>query len=195
LYRKILTVLTAAGLGAGLAACSSAASQIPPPTASGLAAAAAPSASTAAPVNGAASPSPAGPSSPARSSGPVGSLRLLTEPAAGIGPVYQLITAARSSVDLTMYELSDPAAEADLAADAARGVDVRVLLDQNLEKARNTAAYDYLAAHGVHVQWAPAGTTYHQKTLTVDALIYLNGPPPGASITVTVGGATCTTSD
>ena len=27
------------------------------------------------------------------------------------------------------------------------------------------------------------------------ALIYLNGPPPGARITVTVGGATCTTSD
>jgi hypothetical protein len=27
------------------------------------------------------------------------------------------------------------------------------------------------------------------------ALIYLNGPPPGALITVTVGGATCTTSD
>jgi hypothetical protein len=27
------------------------------------------------------------------------------------------------------------------------------------------------------------------------ALIYLNGPPPGAEITVTVGGATCRTSD
>jgi hypothetical protein len=27
------------------------------------------------------------------------------------------------------------------------------------------------------------------------ALIYLNGPPPGAEITVAVGGATCTTSD
>jgi hypothetical protein len=27
------------------------------------------------------------------------------------------------------------------------------------------------------------------------ALIYLNGPPPGARITVTVGGATCTASD
>ena len=27
------------------------------------------------------------------------------------------------------------------------------------------------------------------------ALIYLNGPPPGAQITVTVGGATCTTRD
>jgi cardiolipin synthase len=93
---------------------------------------------------------------------------VLTEPEAGIGPVYRLITGARSSVELTMYELADSTAEADLAADAARGVDVRVLLDQHLEKSRNTSAYDYLAARGVHVRWGPAGTTYHQKTLTVD---------------------------
>lgn len=97
-----------------------------------------------------------------------GSLRLLVEPAAGIGPIYQLITGARSSVTLTMYELRDPVAEHDLAADAARGVSVRVLLDRHLERSRNAAAYRYLAAHRVHVAWARAGTTYHQKTLTVD---------------------------
>ena len=95
-------------------------------------------------------------------------LRVLTEPEAGIGPIYRLITGARSSVELTMYELADSTAEADLAADAARGVDVRVLLDQHLEKSRNRGAYDYLAARGVHVRWGPAGTTYHQKTLTAD---------------------------
>ena len=95
-------------------------------------------------------------------------LRVLTEPQAGIGPIYKLITGARRSVDLTMYELRDPTAEADLAADAARGVDVRVILDRNLEQSRNTGAYDYLAAHRVHVVWAPANMTYHQKTLTVD---------------------------
>ena len=67
-----------------------------------------------------------------------------------------------------MYELNDPTAEADLAADAARGVNVRVLLDQHLEKSRNADAYNYLAARRVHVRWAPSGTTYHQKTLTVD---------------------------
>ena len=101
------------------------------------------------------------------SSGP---LRLVTEPAAGIATIYQLITGARSSVDLTMYELNDPTAEADLTADAARGVNVRVLLDQHLERARNTAAYTYLSARRVHVhvRWAPSGTTYNQKTLTVD---------------------------
>lgn len=80
----------------------------------------------------------------------------------------RLITGARHSVDLTMYELAAPVAEADLAADAAGGVDVRVLLDQYLEKSANTGAYDYLGAHRVHVRWAPPGTTYHQKTLTVE---------------------------
>jgi cardiolipin synthase A/B len=108
------------------------------------------------------------PSAVASASEGTRSLQVLTEPGAGVGPIYQLITGARSSVDLTMYELADSTAEADLAADAARGVDVRVILDQNLERSANTSAYDYLGAHGVHVVWGPAGTTYHQKTLTVD---------------------------
>jgi cardiolipin synthase len=97
-----------------------------------------------------------------------GPLRLLIEPQAGLEPVYRLITGARSSVDLTMYELADPTAEADLAADAGRRVDVRVILDQHREKSANQGAFHYLAAHGVHVRWGPAGTTIHQKTLTVD---------------------------
>ena len=97
-----------------------------------------------------------------------GSLSALVEPKNGVSAIYKLITGARSSVDLTMYELKDTTAENDLAADAKRGVDVRVILDQNLEKSRNTATYDFLAAHHVHVTWADAGTTYHQKTLTVD---------------------------
>jgi cardiolipin synthase A/B len=116
---------------------------------------------------------PARPAAPGDPAGPVtaagsGSLRLLVEPAAGLGAIYRLITGARSSVDLTMYELKDPTAERDLAADAARGVDVRVILDRHLEQKSNEAAYDYLSAHRVHVTWAPSGTTYHQKTLTVD---------------------------
>jgi phosphatidylserine/phosphatidylglycerophosphate/cardiolipin synthase-like enzyme len=96
------------------------------------------------------------------------SLRLLTEPEAGIGPIYQLVKKARASIDLTMYELADPAAEADLAAAAARGVDVRVILDQDLERDANAAAYGYLSSRGVRVRWGPADMTYHQKTLTVD---------------------------
>src|SRR3984957_15413158 len=97
-----------------------------------------------------------------------GTLRVLVEPAAGVGAIYKLITGAKSSVELTMYELRDTTAEDDLAADAKRGVDVQVILDSHLEKSRNTSTYDFLAAHRVHVTWADSGTTYHQKTLTVD---------------------------
>jgi cardiolipin synthase A/B len=94
---------------------------------------------------------------------------LVTEPQAGYGPIYNLIGSAQTSLDMTMYELTDTTAEADLAADAARGVDVRVILDTNLEKSNNTAAYTYLNSHGVHAVWA--STTYaatHQKTVTAD---------------------------
>jgi cardiolipin synthase len=130
------------------------------------------SASSSAPVSPGASAaaSAAAPAAVHRPASHAGSLRVLTEPQAGIGPVYRLISGARSSVDLSMYELADSAAETDLAADAARGVDVRVILDQDLEKSRNTAAYDYLRARRVHVRWGPAGTIYHQKTLTVDGV-------------------------
>jgi cardiolipin synthase A/B len=152
MYRSILIMpIAAAALAAGVGACSTA--QRPQ--------AARPPASIPAPA----------PSATAVAHRPerrAGVLSVLIEPQAGIEPIYRLITGARSSVDLSMYELADPAAEADLARDAARGVNVRVILDQHLEKARNTAAYDYLAARGVHVRWAPADTTWHQKTLTID---------------------------
>ena len=162
MYRTIWVALAGvAALAAG--GCSSAGSQQAQVPAS---------ASSSAPDSSAASAaaSATAPAAVHRPAGHAGSLRVLTEPQAGIGPVYRLISGARSSVDLSMYELADPAAETDLAADAARGVDVRVILDQDLEKSRNTAAYDYLSARRVHVRWGPAGTIYHQKTLTVDGV-------------------------
>lgn len=54
---------------------------------------------------------------------------LYIEPGAGFSPVYDLIDHARHSVDVTMYEFSDSAAERDLAAAASRGVHVEVILD------------------------------------------------------------------
>jgi phosphatidylserine/phosphatidylglycerophosphate/cardiolipin synthase-like enzyme len=97
-----------------------------------------------------------------------GSLRVLSEPQAGFSAIYALINGAKSSIELTMYTLRDTTAENDLAAAARRGVNVRVILDRHLEEEFNTASYGFLSAHGVRVTWAPAGTTYHQKTLTVD---------------------------
>jgi hypothetical protein len=43
------------------------------------------------------------------------------------------------------------------------------------------------SADGYSHSWQTDGSGY--------ALVYLNGPPPGASITVRVGRATCTASD
>ena len=95
---------------------------------------------------------------------------LVTEPDQGLSPIYNLITSAKSTLDMTMYELTDTQAEQLLAQAAASGVTVRVILDQNLEKSSNTAAYDYLNAHGVAVHWAnPKYSATHQKTITVDA--------------------------
>jgi hypothetical protein len=97
---------------------------------------------------------------------------LITEPDQGFDQIYQLINSATSSVDLTMYELSDPMAQGDLIAARQRGVDVRVVLDQAFSgQAVNQAAYDQLQAAGVSVRWAPSSIIYHQKTLTIDGAV------------------------
>ena len=94
---------------------------------------------------------------------------LVTEPDQGLTPIYDLIRSAKSTLDMTMYELTDTQAEQLLLAAAASGVRVRVILDQNLEKKNNTAAYEYLSSEGVAVHWAnPAYSATHQKTITVD---------------------------
>ncbi len=111
---------------------------------------------------------PSGSSAPSGSTGAGGSAVVITEPDQGYTPVYHLIGTATRSIDLTMYELVDTTAEQDLAAAAAKGVKVRVILDQNLEKSSNTAAFDFLNGHGVSTVWAQSGRTTHQKTITID---------------------------
>jgi phosphatidylserine/phosphatidylglycerophosphate/cardiolipin synthase-like enzyme len=95
---------------------------------------------------------------------------LIAEPAQGLTPIYNLVTSATKTIDMTMYELDDTTMTSLLATAAADGVKVRVILDQNEEKSNNTTAYNYLAAHNVSVHWAnPVYTYTHQKTITVDA--------------------------
>jgi cardiolipin synthase len=97
-----------------------------------------------------------------------GNDQLFTEPAAGFSPVYDLIDHARHSVDVTMYEFADITAEHDLAADARRGVNVRVILDRR-EQQVNSGAYSYLSSHEVRVTWSsPRYYVTHQKTVDVD---------------------------
>ena len=96
---------------------------------------------------------------------------LITEPDQGLTPIYNLLSSARKSIDMTMYELSDTQATTILTTAAAHGITVRLILDQNYEKANNTSAYNALTAGKVSVHWA--NTAYactHQKTITVDAV-------------------------
>lgn len=94
---------------------------------------------------------------------------LIVEPNDGMGPIDSLMSSAQHSLDMTMYELADPEAIGILESDAARGVRVRVLLDQDYSGGSvNADAYSELASHGVEVRWAYSGTIFHQKTITVD---------------------------
>jgi phosphatidylserine/phosphatidylglycerophosphate/cardiolipin synthase-like enzyme len=84
-------------------------------------------------------------------------------------PLYNFMSSARQSLDMTMYELSDPAAEQILIADHKRGVRVRVLLDHDYSGVSvNQAAYATLSSAGVPVAWANGSEIFHQKTITVD---------------------------
>jgi phosphatidylserine/phosphatidylglycerophosphate/cardiolipin synthase-like enzyme len=97
---------------------------------------------------------------------------LVTEPGAGYQPIYDFISGAKKTVDMTMYQLSDPKAQDALKTAAKRGVKVRVLLNSNSEGGGGTkasqSAYDDLNANGVSVKWAWSGTLWHQKSIVRD---------------------------
>jgi phosphatidylserine/phosphatidylglycerophosphate/cardiolipin synthase-like enzyme len=94
---------------------------------------------------------------------------LVTEPDQGLTTIYNLLSSAKKSIDMTMYELIDTKVTNILTTAAASGVTVRVILDQNNEKASNTAAYNLLTAGKVSVHWAnPTYACTHQKTITID---------------------------
>lgn len=96
-------------------------------------------------------------------------LSLITEPEAGIGPVLTLIEQARHRVLMTIYEMTDTRVQAALAADAARGVRVRVLLGRPWDSDGNTQTLAYLRAHGVAARYGPPRFALtHQKSLEID---------------------------
>ena len=97
---------------------------------------------------------------------------LITEPEAGYQPVYDFISAAKTSIDMTMYNLSDTTATAALIADEKRGVNVRVLFDSNTNgggnNGMNQAAAKDLKSNGVDVAWSWPGVLWHQKSIVRD---------------------------
>jgi cardiolipin synthase len=84
-------------------------------------------------------------------------------------PLYALIASAHKSIDLTMYELVDTAAESALEQAVGRGVVVRVVLDTNDERAENQPAFEELTDLGAHVVWAdPRYAATHEKAMVID---------------------------
>ncbi|HEY2285011.1 MAG TPA: phospholipase D-like domain-containing protein [Streptosporangiaceae bacterium] len=161
-YRRLLTPAVVLGVALGAAGCQVQFSAGGSPATPAVSSSGSSAAASSAPASPAASPSQAADAA----AGAAGTL--FTEPGQGFGPVYSLIAAAKTSVDLTMYELSDTTAEKDLAAAAHRGAAVRVILDKR-EEHTNSAAYSYLKSRGVKVTWSSSAYTYtHQKTLVVN---------------------------
>jgi phosphatidylserine/phosphatidylglycerophosphate/cardiolipin synthase-like enzyme len=96
-------------------------------------------------------------------------LSTFVEPAAGFGFLGHAILGAKHTIDLSMYELEDPSIEADLAARARAGVDVRVVLDSEYGIASNNEpAAKALQRGGVHVVFAPNNQIFHAKYLVID---------------------------
>ena len=96
---------------------------------------------------------------------------MVVEPQAGAKAVLNLVAAAHRSLWMEMYLLTDPSAVGAVAARAAAGVDVRVLLEPAPYQAEtaNQTAFARLAAAGADVRWSTSRFTYtHAKMLIVD---------------------------
>jgi cardiolipin synthase A/B len=91
------------------------------------------------------------------------------EPTDGYGFLDTAIGSARRSIDLSMYEISDPTIERMLVTRAKAGVDVRVILNSAYDgRSENSAAASVLSAGSVHVVWAPSSQIFHAKYLIID---------------------------
>jgi cardiolipin synthase A/B len=98
-------------------------------------------------------------------------IALLIEPDAGAESILDLVGAARSSVWMEMYLLTDARAIAALAGRARAGCDVRVILEPApyLNEDANRPAFAELTAAGALVRWATPRFSYtHAKTLIID---------------------------
>lgn len=96
---------------------------------------------------------------------------LLIEPDAGADAIVDLVSAARASVWMEMYLLTDARAVTALAERARAGCDVRVILEPApyMSEDANQPAFAALTAAGALVSWsAPRFTYTHAKALIVD---------------------------
>lgn len=99
------------------------------------------------------------------------SLSLISEPEDGVSEIENAIRNAKSSVDLVIYQLTDPDVIKDLEDAEARGVSVRVILNGKaiFGKNANTGTFAELSSAHVPVKWSSSYFVFtHQKTLITD---------------------------
>ncbi|MFI1917998.1 phosphatidylserine/phosphatidylglycerophosphate/cardiolipin synthase family protein [Nocardia sp. NPDC020380] len=101
-----------------------------------------------------------------------GAYQLIQEPADGYQAIDDLISSAHTALDMTMYEFTDATALQALIADQQRGVQVRVLLDQDFAgRKTNLDTMNQLTAAGIAAKWAPTNVIVHQKSIVVDGTV------------------------
>ena len=99
---------------------------------------------------------------------------VFVQPEDGRAPLLEEIAAARASVDVAVYLLSDDATIAALEAAVARGVPVRVLLEEHPfgGAGNHVEIFERLRRAGVDARWGnPAFRFSHVKTVVVDRAV------------------------
>ncbi|HEX5499779.1 MAG TPA: phospholipase D-like domain-containing protein, partial [Thermomicrobiales bacterium] len=115
-------------------------------------------------------PAPAVTEAPIHPAGP-GIVGLIVQPDDGRAPILDEIDAARRTIDLEVYLLSDSQVIAALERAHDRGVAVRVLLEQHPFGGAGTtnAVHDRLQKAGIDIRWSnPAFTFSHIKLFIFD---------------------------
>lgn len=96
---------------------------------------------------------------------------VFVQPDDGYAPVLDEIHAARCTIDLNVYMLTDDEVFDALFAAEERGVEVRVILEQHPFGmfGDQQEAFDRLTTAGIAVRWEPAGLQFsHAKYMVVD---------------------------
>jgi phosphatidylserine/phosphatidylglycerophosphate/cardiolipin synthase-like enzyme len=100
-----------------------------------------------------------------------GTIGVFVEPDDGRSPILQELEAAERTITLQVYLLSDNEIIEALERAAARGVEVRVLLEEHPfgGSGLNPKAFERLEAADVGVRWGnPVFTFSHVKTIVID---------------------------
>ena len=97
---------------------------------------------------------------------------IIVEPGDNGAALLAAVKAAKKSIHVEMYLMTDNNFEAALATQKAAGHDVQVLLNQNFPPGQpnlNSTAFSYLSGKGVTVKYAPTAFTFtHAKTVVID---------------------------